>query len=145
MQKIIRRLALLLTVALSVICIGIVASACKDDKKTSNYVVTVVYPDGTAVNGTTEGYNIDDEDDTQVTVQICVLLANGTTGQCFDKVELGEDGKATIPTPDYTLGDGENFKIQVNNIPEGYEYDKTEPAADNPKEVTIKLKAVAEN
>ena len=128
MAKVFKRIALLLTVALSVVCMCVFASACNDDEKENNnatgYSITVVYPDNKAVNGTTDGKAQYDPDDKTVKVQICVVLANGETGSCFDMAQLDANGKATLKAPDYTLKEGEKFKIQVNNVPEGYKCDK---------------------
>lgn len=57
-MKIFKRIALLLTVAACMVCAGVFASACgddkgPDDKKATEFVVTVYYSDGeTVVNGT---------------------------------------------------------------------------------------------
>lgn len=126
MAKVFKHIALLLTVALSVVCMCVFASACKDDDKetpATGYNITVVYPDNKAVNGTTDGKAAYDPDDKTVKVQICVVLANGETGSCFDLTQLDANGKATLKAPDYTLKEGEKFKIQVNNVPEGYKCD----------------------
>lgn len=149
MAKAIKRIALLLTVALSVICMCVFASACKDDenKPATDYSITVVYPDNKAVNGTTDGKAKYDPDDKTVSVQICVVLANGETGTCYSKVNLDAGGKATIPAPDYTLKEGEKFKIQVNNVPEGYKcddartYHSTASYVTAPGSYTVKLEA----
>ena len=129
MTKAIKRIALLLTVALSVVCMCVFASACKDsddkEKPATGYNITVVYPDNKAVNGTTDGKAKYDPDDTTVEVQICVVLASGETGSCYSKTKLDANGKATLAEPSYKLKDGEKWKIQVNNVPEGYKCDDT--------------------
>ena len=118
MKRAIKIFALVLTVAMAM-CIGVFAAGCNEEKAT-DYTVTVVYPDNKAVDGTKDGKAKYDPEDKSVAVQICVVLANGETGTCFTKVNLSADGKATLPAPDYTLKEGEKFKIQVNNVPEGY-------------------------
>lgn len=127
MLKTIKRISLILAVALSVLCAGIFAVACNGDENqnSKDYAITVVYPDQKAVNGTTDGKAKYDENDKTVSVQICVVLASGETGMCFSKKQLDANGKATLPAPDYTLKEGEKFKVQVNNVPEGYKCDDT--------------------
>lgn len=119
MQKIFKRVAILLAVMISVVCLGVCLTACNE----SGYSVTVVYSDGTAVDGTKDGVNDLDPDDKTVEVQICVADANGETLNCFSSKKLDANGKATLDEPDYQLKSGEKFKIQVNNLPKGYTYE----------------------
>lgn len=125
MQKNLKRFALLLVVmvALFTVCLGCL-TACDN---TSGYSITVVYPDGKAVDGTKDGLNDLDENDKTVSVQICITDASGQTVNCFDGKKLDANGKATLSEPDYTLKEGESFKIQVNNVPDGYKVSEEFP------------------
>lgn len=124
MQKIFKRVAVILAVMVATVCLGLCLTACGDDEGTaSGYSVTVVYPDGKAVDGTKDGYYDLDEDLEYVEVQICIVKADGSTGTCYDTKKLDAEGKATLDEPPVTLKEGEKFKIQINYVPEGYTYE----------------------
>lgn len=113
MQKTFKRLAVILLAIVATVCVAFSLTACGET--VTDYVVTVVYPDGTAVNGTTDGVNPLDPSVKAVTVQICLV-----DGGCYDTQTLDANGKATLKAPSYQLKEGEKFKLQVNNVPEGY-------------------------
>lgn len=132
MQKTLKRIAVILLALVATVCVAVSLTACNS---ATDYTVTVEYPDHTAVNGTTDGkpqYG----DGTTMSVQLCVVSADGKTGSCFIPVNLGADGKATIKAPEYTLKEGEKFKIQVNAVPEGYKCDPARTYYDSSKYVT---------
>ena len=102
MKKTVKKLSLILSLALVVLAFGMFAAACGDDDKSSNsYDVKLVYADGSAVDGTA----------INVTVQICLTDAAG--GTCSTKAD-------ELPA----LKSGEKFHIQVN-LPDGYSYDES--------------------
>lgn len=146
MQKNFKRLLVVFIAIVATICVGLSLAACTAEKPT-DYTITVTYPDGKAVNGETDGKNPYDPDDKTISVQICVVQANGETGMCSSKSNVGTDGKVTIEAPKYTLKEGEKFKIQINNVPEGYkcEQDGSYYSAANyvtePGSYTVKLES----
>ncbi len=89
--------SLTLAIALSLaVCVGVFAAACgdKDNNKEQGeqYSVYVVYSDGTAVNGHTDGtgYDMATYTETSIFVQWC------SGERCSTPVRLGADGKASI-------------------------------------------------
>ncbi len=89
--------SLTLAIALSLaVCVGVFAAACgdKDNNKEQGeqYSVYVVYSDGTAVNGHTDGtgYDMATDTETSIFVQWC------SGERCSTPVRLGTDGKASI-------------------------------------------------
>lgn len=132
MQKTLKRIAVILLALVATVCVAVSLTACNS---ATDYTVTVEYPDHTAVNGTTDGkpqYG----NETTMSVQLCVVSSDGKTGQCFTPVNLGADGKATIEAPEYTLKEGEKFKIQVNAVPAGYQCDSARTYYDSNNYVT---------
>lgn len=132
MQKTLKRIAVILLALVATVCVAVSLTACSS---ATDYTVTVEYPDHTAVNGTKDGkpqYG----NETIMSVQLCVVSSDGKTGQCFTPVNLGADGKATIKAPEYTLKEGEKFKIQVNAVPEGYKCDPARTYYDSSNYVT---------
>lgn len=57
MKNTIRNLTLVLVVALCAVCMGVFASACGESKQTE-FTVTVLYSDGTAVDGTKDALRV---------------------------------------------------------------------------------------
>ncbi len=85
-MKIIKRISLILAVALAVVCMGALASACNS---ATDFTITVYYSDGTTlVDGSTEKYGI----------QICYLDTDKNELVSCSTAEglVGADGKATI-------------------------------------------------
>lgn len=95
MKKFIKSLALALALTAAVVCAGIFAAACDKDGGNDGgdkYSVYVVYENGTAVNGHTDGTGYDMKTNTESAVY--VKWCKGT--RCPDPVLLGTDGKASI-------------------------------------------------
>ena len=128
MQKILKRITVILAAITAVICLGVFASACQGGKK-DTYTVTVVYAeDNSPVDGTALEMNI----------QICKALLDGTNKGCFDdNFKVGADGKAEVKFPE--LKKNLQYHLQVNNVPEGYEYHADETFMTEPGTFTIKL------
>ena len=143
MSNILKRFTLLAALIVAVLCAGVFA-ACGDQGETQettyDYSITVVYPDGKAVDGTKDGYYDLDPEDKQMTVQWCVLQTNGELGICSTPLNLGANGKAgTNSLP--ALGEGEKYEIHVNKIPQGYVYETPYITTTSKRNVTITLKA----
>lgn len=120
MKKTVLRIALAVMAAIAA-CLCLFAAACADgseNEKTNTYSVTVVYSDGSAVNGTTDGVNPYDSNDKQITVQWC-LEENGVLGTCYPPVALGADGKASTDTLP-ALNENQKYHIQLNYAPGEY-------------------------
>lgn len=144
MIKTLRRITLGAVIALAVVCMGIFAAAC--DKKDDNgeaYVITVLYPDGKAVNGQEDGTGgvkpgTDGEQGTFVQVQLCDA---DNEAHCYTKLNLGADGKLSIPASELeeALEGVNNFAVHLVGLPTGYSYDDSGKVSKTNKEVTIKL------
>lgn len=128
MQKTLKRITVILAILTAVLCLGVFASACQGGKK-DTYTVTVVYAeDNSPVDGTALEMNI----------QICKALLDGTNKGCFDdNFKVGADGKAEVKFPE--LKKNLQYHLQVNNVPEGYEYHADETFMTEPGTFTIKL------
>ena len=128
MQKTLKRITVILAILTAVLCLGVFASACQGGKK-DTYTVTVVYAeDNSPVDGTALEMNI----------QICKALLDGTNKGCFDdNFKVGADGKAEVKFPE--LKKNLQYHLQVNHVPEGYEYHKDETFMTEPGTLTIKL------
>ncbi|MBD5632393.1 MAG: hypothetical protein HDP34_04110 [Clostridia bacterium] len=126
-----------LVIALSVTCMALFATACdgNDDK---NYSVTVVYADGTAVNGTTDGTGGMDGK----TVQIQVCQKDDPT-KCYQLVSVDANGKVTIEAEkiEAVLGTV-TYAVHVQGLPTGYTYDDNYTLSQSSRSITITLKAV---
>lgn len=133
MQKLLKRITLVLAAAFAVVCLGVFATACTDDDN-QTYTITVQYADGTPVDGTKTNMN----------VQICLWIeATQKVGSCFGgNFNVGADGKATVPVDETGWGELEKntqYHIQVNNVPEGYTYEEHGYIVKTPQNVTITL------
>lgn len=138
MKTTFKKIFLTVAVVCAIICMGVFAAACdnKDDNADA-YVFTVVYPDGKAVNGKTDGTSGPDEK--QVRLQICDVDANNTAGFCTTPVALSEDGKLTINAKDLPeLAAGHKWHVVLNGVPTGYTADDL--YLTKPEAVTITLK-----
>lgn len=120
MKKIIKALTLTLVLSLTLVCAGLFATACNKDKdEGEKYSVYVVYPDGSAVNGHTDGtgYNAGTDTETVVYVQWC----NYDTGKCYEAILVGTDGKASVSAEKLEAELGKaKYKVTVIGEPEGY-------------------------
>lgn len=140
MKKIIRNLTYGLIVALAIVCMGVFA-ACKDNDNKNDgttYSVTVVYPDGKAVDGTKDGSG--EYGNTKISVQFCEVDANNTELHCELPINLSADGKASTDSlPE--LPAGHKWHVKVNNLPATYTYEDANYMT-KPASITITLKAV---
>lgn len=114
MQKTLKRLFMLLLSVALISCIAVFA-ACNKDEETNDGTVTITvkYPDGTPVNGHTDGTKWDNdlETETNVWIQICISAGQGFES-CNTPVTLGADGKITLNVQDDIISvfeDNENF------------------------------------
>lgn len=128
MNKLIKSLTLALVLSLSVVFACVFMTACGDKDKddgAEKYSVYVVYADGTPVNGHTDGYahNSNDQTETSVMVQWCLK-------SCY-WVYLGTDGKASVKASDVieNIG-GEPTHVQVMKVTGYSENDPDHVAAD---------------
>lgn len=129
MQKTLKRITLILAAIAAVVCLGVFASACQDKGNKDTYTVTVVYAENNSpVDGTASDMNI----------QICQAQLNGKIGSCFqDLFTVGADGTAEVKFP--VLKQNLQYHLQLNNIPDSYEYHEDETFLLEPGELTIKL------
>ena len=129
MKKILTSLAIVLAVALT-LCVGVFASACNNSSTATELTVTVVYPDGKAVDGTKDGNGIK--------VQFCDA-DNGEN--CYQLLNLGADGKITqsISQLQEALEGVENFSLHILGLPDGYSYDENIVLSAKNASVTIQL------
>lgn len=129
MKKIFKRISLALTLAIAIVCLCSFMAACGEENK--SYTVTVVYADGSPVDGTQgEGG--------QLNVQICTAQMNGKLIQCYNSFNVGSDGKVTIETwPE--LQQNVQYHLQLNNLPAGYTYDDQATFLTQADNITITL------
>ena len=102
------------------------------------YVFTVVYPDGSAVNGATDGTGGMNEDTAYI--QLC----DASGEQCYAPQKIGADGKVTVDkaTVHAQLGDGE-LHVKIIGAPAGYSAPELNINSDM-SEITVTLVAAAE-
>ena len=108
MQKIFKRLAVVLMAVIASACLLLIVSACTDGKvpeggdgvPEGKVLVTVLKPDGTPVNGLTDGNGYDGElnSETVVKIQFCLYGSEDLAEQltCNTPTTLGEDGKLML-------------------------------------------------
>lgn len=135
MQKLFKRLTVVLAAVLAVVCLGVFAAACTDDNSNKDsYTVTVQYEDGTPVDGSKTGMQ----------VQICIWIdATKEVKNCYGTFNVGTDGKATVPVSEkgyFDLPENTSYHWQVNGVPEGYTYEEHGYVVKTPQDVTIVLK-----
>ena len=139
-MKKLTKFTLMIAMALSAIFAGVFLAACggeetitEDDPNT--FYITVVYPDGSAVNGTTDGTA---GDGSKVYIQICDAE---TENACALPKQLGANGKLSVPMSSLgaVLQGLTRYKVNVMALPEGY---TAEPVYVNgPQSVTITLQS----
>ena len=149
MIKTLKRLTLTLAISVAVICACAFAAACnkEDDAPTGDsYVITVLYPDGKAVNGLTDGTGgvkpgSDGEAGTFVQVQFCDA---DNESVCYRKLNLGADGKLSIDANELenAISVATNFAVHLTGLPKGYTYDNNYTVSKTSKTLTINLKNV---
>ena len=134
MNKWFKRIALCSILAVAVVCMGIFVAGC--DKTTStDYVITVVYPDGTPVNGETDGTT--GMSGTCVQVQLCQA---DDPIKCYQKVTLGTDGIARIKAEAIESALGKvTYAVHVQGLPSTYTADDTLTVDATHKTLTITL------
>lgn len=137
MKKSIKLLTAVIVAALaSVSLVFLVACGPAPQPETEYYKVTVLYPDSTPVNGTTDGTA--GVTDTQVTVQFCDATNESL---CYQLQVLGADGTFSIEknTVDSALNNASSIAVHLNGLPEGYTYSDNYVVNSTTKEVTITL------
>jgi hypothetical protein len=136
MQKILKRIAFTATLVLAIVCLCSFFAACGEKEDTSVYTVTVVYPDGTAVNGQTEGTA--GSDDKKVMVQICDAT---NEARCYKLQQLGTDGVVTVDAAalEEALTGATSFSVHLNGVPTGYTYDNSKILTTTSHSVKITL------
>ncbi len=100
MKKTLKSLALATVIAIAAVCMGLFAAACDKDEEATSFTVTVLYTNGTAVNGETDALK----------VQLCT-----SDGSCFMKLPVVDaNGKASfdISEVETALG-GDTFLVHV--------------------------------
>jgi hypothetical protein len=143
MQKILKTL-LITIISVAAICFACFAAGCGDkgNNTSSTYSVKVIYENGDAVNGWTDGKGgvdaVTDESLTYIYAQWCGV----STTQCADPVQLSTEGKASISASvlKEKLGDAP-YHLQLNGVLDTYTYD--EVTVTGPGEVTIILHPVS--
>ncbi len=144
MQKTLRRTALGLIITVAILCMGIFAAACnKDDEEATSFKITVVYPDGKAVNGETDGtagVKSDGSQGTEVLIQLCDA---DNQANCYKQLTLGTDGTLEIKISDVekALKNAKNYELHINGLPTGYSYDGHDTLSKDNAEIKITLKA----
>ncbi len=118
-----------LAVIVATLCLGLTMTACTE-KKADSYKISVVYADGTPVNGLTDGIGgADDEGNalTKVLVQICAVNPDThATGFCNAQIDLGADGKVEVKKGGLNEAkrkSDEKWHVQLNGLKDGYTYD----------------------
>lgn len=128
MKKIFKGISLALVLALTC-CICIFAAACNDEPDTdpNAYTITVLMPDGSALDGTKAEFE-------RTWIQICL-----PDGSCsLYEGTLDKNGKCSFTKEDVKL-EGDTYVIHVNKLPEGYTAD-TATVSPTSRTATIKLK-----
>lgn len=110
MKSIFKKIALLSALVISVVCLGLFAAACGEDSADA-YTITLVYENGKAVNGKTDGAN-----GKTITFQLC--FADGS-GCLATTAEVDENGKASISVAD-VKDTTATYHVQLNNVPANY-------------------------
>lgn len=124
MKKTILTIAATLAVIVAALLAAFAFSACV--KKADSYAFTVVYEDGTPVNGLTDGtagVKENGDDGTEVQIQICAVdSVTHETGFCTTPQAIGADGKIEIKPDESKLGGNQKWHVQINGM-DGYTYE----------------------
>lgn len=131
--------AIILSLAL-VVAFALFTTACDPTPSDpTTYNITVVYENGTAVNGKLDGvgFNAADGTETNVKIQFC----NMDGSNCGTPVLLSENGTCTLTVSQIKteIGNGP-YKIKVANGPDGYVYDYVQLGSN--ANITITLVAI---
>jgi hypothetical protein len=143
MRKIFKRFAIVFIAVCAIVCLGVAVAGCGDSSDNSGkHTITVVYSDGTPVNGTTDGtgYVQGQANETYVYVQICITKANSDEiEKCYITVPLGADG-----TVEYEVGDklpelteGKRYHVQLNYLKDNKTYDESKTFMSSATDLTI--------
>jgi maltose-binding protein MalE len=143
MRKIFKRFAIVFIAVCAIVCLGVAVAGCGDSSDNSDkHTITVVYSDGTPVNGYKDGTGIVNglTGETYVKVQICITKANSDVIEnCYINVPLGEDG-----TVEYEVGDtlpaltaGKRYHVALYFLKDGYTYDDTKTFMSSATDLTI--------
>lgn len=116
-----------LAVIAATLCMGLTMTACKT--KTESYKISVVYADGTPVNGLTDGtkgVKDNGDPDTKVLIQICAVNPDTeVTGFCNPMLDLGADGKLEVKKSDVNEAkrkDNEKWHVNIVGLKDGYTF-----------------------
>lgn len=185
MQNFLKKFGAIFVALLATVCLAVFAVACGNDDEdpdnggnppiddenpngdeyaTDTFTVTVLYEDGTPIDGTKhssgESWIMDALWPTMsmpasyAQVQFCSVLADGTLGTCANPVNIGEDGKATLNVADIvSVAETVNtttVELHILNV-KGYGYDKGEgnelygkfEITEIPTEITVTLQPAA--
>lgn len=112
MQKILKRLFVILMSAIAITCFALLAACQPNDdefkEEDGKIVITVVYPDGSPVNGHVDGTKFDSELNLETVVQMQFCT---TAGSCSSLTPtLGENGKIKLDIQNDILGMFTNLK-----------------------------------
>lgn len=120
MKKLFKSLVVTIAIALSVTCMAMFITACDGNKDKENFVITVLYPNGEAVNGTADGTA--GMDSKSVMIQIC---QKDDPTACYKMLQLGADGTVKVSIADVknAIGEG-NYIMHIQGVPQGYTYDE---------------------
>lgn len=123
-MKLFKRLAVVLTAIIAVVCVAAFAACNKDDEggnggnnyATTTVQVTVKDENGDLIDGTTFGEGDYDPELKQVNVQFCI-----PDGICFINENLGADGKVVIDynkikTKASSYGENPTIELHINNV-----------------------------
>lgn len=111
MQKTLKRLFILLLSAAVIACVAIIGACNKEETVEEGKMVIYVYkPDGTLVNGLTDGDEKSDGTRKKVSVQFCL-----PGGGCNNPLPIGEDGKITLDIENDILKGLKNFPEYTDN------------------------------
>lgn len=150
MQKTLKRLFILLLSAAVIACVAVIGACNKEETVEEGKMVIYVYkPDGTLVNGLTDGDEKPDGTRKKVTVQFCI----GDQG-CNTPLPLDENGKITLDIENDIISklagctDSSEIEVHILNMSD-YESDgdygtftkATLHHDGKPYEITLKAKA----
>ena len=114
-----KRIVFLVLSLVMVLTMGVMMMGC-GETETNTITVTLTYPDGTVVNGTTDGLTEGDRY-YAVSVQICTVDEAGEQLACSTPINVTADGKAVFEEKDLpVLNEGDKYKVKVSRAPEGY-------------------------
>ncbi len=131
MKNTFKRIIPLLASILLVCCVCLGVMACSKPGITE-YNITVVYEDDSAVNGSTDGIGGVNPDTGDALTQILVQFCNKESGQCATPVLLGTDGKVTVSasTLKDSIGTG-TYQVKLIGLKSNFYYDVAEVSSSN--------------